>query len=70
MTGRIGAAHRRLRWPDMNDDLYVLAAGGLPLSFSASRSQNLTVNGYPFGPNQQQTYTKNYATITVQSFHL
>jgi hypothetical protein len=51
------------------DLLYAYAPGGLPTGFSASRSQSLTANGFPFSPAQVQTYTSNYATISTQSLH-
>ncbi|MBV9768975.1 MAG: hypothetical protein JOZ32_05345 [Bryobacterales bacterium] len=51
----------------LQDLLYAYDVGGLPVGFSASRSQNLTANGFGFIPAQQQTYTRTYATISIQS---
>ncbi len=60
-TGTSGADGRLL------DDLSAYLPGGLPTGFSASRSQSLTGNGYPFSPAQQQTYGMTYATIATQT---
>ena len=62
-TGTSGADGRLL------DDLYAFGPSGLPSGFTASRSQSLTGNGYPFSPAQQQTYTMTYATVATQTLH-
>ncbi len=53
----------------MWDQLTAVASGGLPNGFKASRTQNLTGNGYPFSPAQQQTYTLTFATVSNLSMH-
>jgi hypothetical protein len=50
------------------DLLSVTALGGLPSQFSASRTQNLTLSGYPLSPQNTQTYGPTYATISTRTF--
>ncbi len=54
----------------MMDALYAYATlPGLPTGFTASRSQSLSANGYPFSPAQQQSYTATGASIATQELH-
>ena len=53
----------------MIDQLSAIAPGGLPLNFSAARTQNFTVNGFPFSPVQQQKYSTIYAEISISSLY-
>jgi hypothetical protein len=53
----------------MADYLTVVAPPpGLPADFTASRTQNWTVNGYSFTPSQGQSYSPTFGTVSTTVF--
>jgi len=50
------------------DKLYATAPGGLPQNFSAIRTQNWTLSGFPLTPQNTISLGQSYATTSNQTF--